>query len=28
VEALRSNGTLEALEEQWLTSAGSAPELT
>lgn len=28
VEALRSNGTLEAIEEQWLTSAGSAPELT
>jgi polar amino acid transport system substrate-binding protein len=28
VEALRSAGTLAALEQQWLTSAGSAPELT
>ena len=28
VEALRSAGTLAALERQWLTSAGSAPELT
>ena len=28
VEALRSAGTLTALEQQWLTSAGSAPELT
>jgi polar amino acid transport system substrate-binding protein len=28
VEALRSAGTLTALEQQWLTAAGSAPELT
>ena len=28
VETLRSAGTLAALEQQWLTSAGSAPELT
>ncbi len=28
VEALRSAGTLASLEDQWLTSAGSAPELT
>jgi polar amino acid transport system substrate-binding protein len=28
VEALRSAGTLAALEQQWVTSAGSAPELT
>ena len=28
VEALRSAGTLTALEEQWLASAGNAPELT
>ena len=28
VEALRSTGTLTALEQQWLTAAGSAPELT
>jgi polar amino acid transport system substrate-binding protein len=28
VEALRSAGTLAALEQQWLTAAGSAPELT
>jgi polar amino acid transport system substrate-binding protein len=27
VERLRSAGTLDALEQQWLTSAGSAPEL-
>jgi polar amino acid transport system substrate-binding protein len=27
VERLRSSGTLEALEQQWLTAAGSAPEL-
>ena len=27
VEKLRSAGTLTALEQQWLTSAGSAPEL-
>jgi polar amino acid transport system substrate-binding protein len=27
VERLRSAGTLSALEQQWLTSAGSAPEL-
>jgi polar amino acid transport system substrate-binding protein len=28
VDALRSAGTLTALEKQWLTAAGSAPELT
>jgi polar amino acid transport system substrate-binding protein len=28
VERLRSAGTLAALEQQWLTAAGSAPELT
>ena len=28
VESLRSAGTLTALEQQWLTAAGSAPELT
>jgi polar amino acid transport system substrate-binding protein len=28
VEALRAAGTLTALEEQWLASAGNAPELT
>jgi polar amino acid transport system substrate-binding protein len=28
VERLRSAGTLKALEQQWLTAAGSAPELT
>jgi polar amino acid transport system substrate-binding protein len=28
VDRLRSAGTLDALEQQWLTSAGSAPELT
>ena len=28
VERLRSAGTLTALEKQWLTSAGNAPELT
>ena len=28
VDALRSAGTLMALEKQWLTAAGSAPELT
>ena len=28
VEALRSAGTLTALEQEWLTAAGSAPELT
>lgn len=27
VDRLRSAGTLDALEQQWLTSAGSAPEL-
>ncbi|MDF3051525.1 MAG: putative transporter substrate-binding protein [Pseudonocardia sp.] len=27
VERLRSAGTLAALEQQWLTSAGSAPDL-
>lgn len=27
VERLRAAGTLDALEQQWLTSAGSAPEL-
>jgi polar amino acid transport system substrate-binding protein len=28
VERLRAAGTLDALEQQWLTSAGNAPELT
>ena len=28
VDELRSAGTLAALEKQWLTTAGSAPELT
>jgi polar amino acid transport system substrate-binding protein len=27
VEALRADGTLEALEQEWLASAGAAPEL-
>jgi hypothetical protein len=27
VERLRAAGRLEALEQQWLTTAGSAPEL-
>ena len=27
VEKLRSAGTLAALEKQWLTSAGNAPDL-
>jgi polar amino acid transport system substrate-binding protein len=28
VEKLRSAGTLATLEKQWLSTAGSAPELT
>jgi hypothetical protein len=27
VDQLRAAGTLAALEQQWLTSAGSAPDL-